>query len=123
MKLLFLTAAAVIAIPAAAQTTTTDPMTQDQTMDQTTTDPSAMDQTMSDQTTTTPMPAQSATGEDPVGGYMPPAPPVSGPVTPGTEVIFRPSAPPSQAFPPPPPMNEYPICKAGQFDNCRQRGG
>jgi hypothetical protein len=99
MKLLFLTAAAVIALPAAAQTTTSD-------------------QTTTDQTMTDPTPAQ-----DPPGGYMPPAPPLSGPVTPGTDVIFKASAPPSQAFPAPPPMDEYPICKPGQFDDCRQRGG
>jgi hypothetical protein len=115
MKLLFLTAAAVIAMPVAAQTTTSDPMTQDQTMDQTTTDSSTTAQTT---TMSDPTPAQ-----DPPGGYMPPAPPLSGPVTPETNVIFQPSAPPSQVFPAPPPMAEYPICEPGQFDNCRQRGG
>jgi hypothetical protein len=30
---------------------------------------------------------------------------------------------PTQAFPPPAPLANYPICKKGQYDQCRQRGG
>src|SRR3546814_17669183 len=100
MKLLFLAAAAAIAIPAAAQTTP-DPATQDQAtmptddsaMDQTTpteqTAPTTppMDQTAPttpDQTTTktapaTPMAAAPpADAQEPAGGYEPAAPPMKG---------------------------------------------
>lgn len=126
MKLLFLAAAAAIAVPAAAQTTTSDTMTQDQT----TADQSTQD-TMSTPAQTTPeaMPAQppmsapSADAADPAGGYAPSAPPMMGTPEPGANVIFQPSQSPDQAFPPPPPMQDYPVCKAGQTDNCRQRGG
>lgn len=30
-------------------------------------------------------------------------------------------AAPDQAFPPPAPLAEYPICKKGQTDHCKQR--
>jgi hypothetical protein len=30
---------------------------------------------------------------------------------------------PSEAYPPPPPLQHYPFCKRGQFDHCMQRGG
>ena len=30
---------------------------------------------------------------------------------------------PTEAYPPPAALPEYPICKPKQFDNCRQRGG
>jgi hypothetical protein len=115
------------------QTTPMDQATPDQTtppdqtmpMDET----PPMDQTtpMNQAPSTIPAPsmatAPSATAEDPVGGYMPTTPSMSGTAAPGANVIFQPSASPDQAFPPPPPLDEYPICKAGQFDNCRQRGG
>src|SRR3546814_3258090 len=108
MKLLFLAAAAAIAIPAAAQTTP-DPATQDQaTMP---TDDSAMDQTTPteqtapttppmeqtapttpDQTKTTPAPATpmaaapTADAQDPAGGCEPSAPPTKGTAQPGADV-------------------------------------
>jgi len=63
------------------------------------------------------------TGGDPIGGYQPAAPPMSAPPAPGQQVIFQPSVSPSQAYPPPAPLQSYPICKRGQYDNCRQRGG
>jgi hypothetical protein len=79
------------------------------------------------QTQSTQVDASASTGatpnQDPIGGYIPSEPALSGPVTPETIVTFRPSPPPSQVFPAPPPMNDYPICEPGQFDNCRQRGG
>ncbi|RIA46853.1 hypothetical protein DFR49_1413 [Hephaestia caeni] len=119
MKLLFLAAAAAIAIPAAAQTTP-DPATQDQaTMP---TDDSAVDQTTPAPATATAA-APSADAQDPAGGYEPSAPPMNGTPEPGANVVFQPSASPDQAFPPPPPLAEYPICKKNQTDNCRQRGG
>ncbi|NML06308.1 hypothetical protein [Sphingomonas sp. G-3-2-10] len=64
------------------------------------------------------------TVDDPKGGYQPAAPLFSTPPTPGAQVIFVPSTQtPAQAYPPPPPQATYPICKRGQYDNCRQRGG
>jgi hypothetical protein len=76
-----------------------------------------------------PMPAQSgmtpmaASGETPRGGYAPSTPPLSGTPTAGATVRVQPSMSPSEAFPPPAPKAEYPICKKGQTDGCRQRGG
>ncbi|HSX57534.1 MAG TPA: hypothetical protein VLG14_19700 [Sphingomonas sp.] len=68
-------------------------------------------------------PATAAT-EDPVGGYQPSAPLIQGDTSSGQKPIFQPNPQtPTQAFPPPPPLDKYPLCKKGQFDNCRQRGG
>lgn len=64
-----------------------------------------------------------STGETPKGGYMPSAPALSGTPTAGAPVRVQASMSPSQAFPPPAPKAEYPICKRGQTDGCRQRGG
>jgi len=36
--------------------------------------------------------------------------------------MMQPPAPP-QAAPAPAPLQSYPICKKGQYDKCRQRGG
>lgn len=58
------------------------------------------------------------------GGYMPAQPPIQGGAAPaGAQVVVQPSMSPSQAFPPPAPKQSYPICKKGQTDGCRQRGG
>jgi hypothetical protein len=70
------------------------------------------------ETTTT-----ASTTEDPVGGYQPATPPMSAPAAPGTTVVFQQAPAPDVAFPAPAPLAEYPICKKGQYDNCRQRGG
>ena len=62
----------------------------------------------------------------PMGGYAPAAPLFSTGTTPppGTQVVFVPSTQtPTEAFPPPAPKAAYPVCKRGQFDGCRQRGG
>ncbi|MCW3836232.1 hypothetical protein ACFQ1E_09280 [Sphingomonas canadensis] len=97
MKLLFLAAAIVVAAPAAAQTAPV------------------------------PAPAQgeeAPAADDPKGGYQPSAPLFSAPPVPGARIVFVPNPlTPDQAFPPPPPLPEYPVCKRGQYDNCRQRGG
>jgi hypothetical protein len=65
------------------------------------------------------------TEDDPKGGYQPAAPLFSGGTpTPGAQVIFVPNPQTaSEAYPAPAPLKHYPICKPGQFDNCRQRGG
>lgn len=63
-----------------------------------------------------------ATG-DPVGGYQPSQPATTGTPGPGANVVFQPAPPPSQAYPAPAPLESYPICKRGQYDKCRQRGG
>ena len=67
--------------------------------------------------------AAAPAGEDPAGGYQPSAPALSAQPQPGQQVIFQPSKSPAEAYPPPAPLQSYPICKKGQFDNCRQRGG
>ncbi|GGO96673.1 hypothetical protein [Stakelama pacifica] len=74
-----------------------------------------------DMSTTT---AQSASGDAAMpGGYEPSQPPMPMQPEPGQKVIFQPSPPVSQAFPPPAPKAEYPVCKRGETDGCRQRGG
>ena len=70
-----------------------------------------------------PTAAPAADGEDPKGGYQPANPPMQGTPQPGAQVIFQAAPPPSQAYPAPAPLQNYPICKKGQYDNCRQRGG
>lgn len=67
-----------------------------------------------------------ATTQQPVGGYAPATPLFSTGTTPppGARVVFVPNPQTAtEAFPPPPPQARYPICKRGQTDNCRQRGG
>lgn len=68
--------------------------------------------------------AAPAAAEDPVGGYQPSTPAIQGDTSSGQKPIFvaNPMTP-TQAFPPPPPLAKYPLCKKGQTDNCRQRGG
>lgn len=51
-------------------------------------------------------------------GYQPPPPP---PIPPGTPVMYVPAPPPDVAYPPPAPLADYPFCKKGQFDKCKQR--
>lgn len=68
-------------------------------------------------------PAAPATGADPVGGYQPSAPPLSGSPAAGQQVIFQASQSPDQAYPAPAPLAEYPVCKRGQTDKCRNPGG
>lgn len=58
-----------------------------------------------------------------MGGYQPDRPAMSGPVAPGQQVIFQAAPPPDVAYPAPPPLQHYPVCKKGQFDGCIQRGG
>lgn len=68
-------------------------------------------------------PAATAT-EDPIGGYQPTTPLLQGDTSSGQKPIFQANPQtPTQAFPPPPPLDKYPLCKKGQTDNCRQRGG
>jgi hypothetical protein len=86
----------------------------------------APDTTSQDAAAAAPAPAAAepaAPVADPVGGYQPTAPALSGTPEPGSQVIVNPSPSPSVAFPPPAPLKSYPVCKKGQFDDCRQRGG
>jgi hypothetical protein len=96
MKLILLAAAVAFAVPAMAQTTDTSTPAQDQSG----------------------MAADSAT---PAGGYQPAAPPLSGPVPAGATVVFQPSQSPTEAYPPPPAMAHYPMCKSGQTEGCMER--
>ena len=104
--------------PTAPQTT--DPMTPAPT------DPAApapMDPAMSSPTTATTS-APMTTDGDPVGGYQPSAPAIQGGAAqPGATVRFQPAPSAAQAYPAPAPLASYPVCKRGQYDNCRQRGG
>ena len=75
-------------------------------------------------TTTTSTTGEVQTVDDPKGGYAPAAPLFSQTPPPGATIVFVPNTQtPTQAFPPPAPLAKYPLCKKGQFDNCRQRGG
>ena len=58
-------------------------------------------------------------GETPVGGYGPTV--TNTPVTPGATVRFQAAPSPDQAYPAPAPMDKYPVCKKGQYDNCVER--
>jgi len=146
MKSILLAAAAMIATPAIAQTTTppTDSgstMPQDQTAPPTdsmgtttssdpamSTPPTASDPTMSSQsmptTQSSSMPAPTTGGDGtmatPAGGYQPSQPAMSGQMMPGATVRYQQAQDPNTAYPPPAPKASYPICKAGQFDGCMQ---
>lgn len=152
MKLIAMTAALAIATAAYAQDTTpqtaqpgmTQPGTTQPDANTPPSDPNApaatapaTDQPTAQDPAATAPPADSAMQQAPMagtptgtpggtetkGGYMPSTPPLSGPVQPGATVRVQPSMSPSQAFPPPAPKASYPICKKGQTDGCRQRGG
>lgn len=75
------------------------------------------------QTAPTPQPSAAEGDMTPVGGLQPATPPMASPPPPGAKIIFQPAPPPNVAFPPPAPLAEYPLCKKGQYDKCRQRGG
>jgi hypothetical protein len=82
--------------------------------------PAVAQETPAPQTAAT---TDAATTPDPVGGYQPSQPALSGTPQPGVKPTFVQAPSPDQAFPPPPPLAKYPICKRGQFDKCMQRGG
>lgn len=142
MKFMLLAATALLAAPVVAQDTTAPmqdaPTTMsDPTMQPGGTQPPAGDamgapgaagagQMQPGAPNSMPMPMSSAgtqtTGSGtPAGGYQPANPPMTG-GAPGAPVVFQPSQSPSQAFPPPAPQENYPVCKKGQYDKCRQRG-
>lgn len=59
-----------------------------------------------------------------LGGLAPGSPWPNGPPAPGQQVVFVPNPKtPNEAFPPPPPRENLPFCKRGQYDGCKQRGG
>lgn len=68
-------------------------------------------------------PMANAPAGDPTGGYQPSAPPLSGSPMAGQQVIFQAGPSPDQAYPAPAPLAEYPVCKRGQTDKCRNPGG
>ena len=130
MKLVLLAAAAMIAVPALAQTTPATPPA-DQTMPAG--DPAApTDASNPNQAAPAPIgsptqqapmaPPMTSTTGDPVGGYQPSMPAMSG-GTAGAAPVFRPAMSPDQAYPAPAPLAHYPMCKPGQFDKCMQGAG
>jgi hypothetical protein len=74
------------------------------------------------QTTTT---TTTTTADAPLGGYAPASPFGNGTAPPpGAQIMFVPNPQTAtEAFPPPAPLDHYPLCKRGQTDQCRQRGG
>ena len=64
--------------------------------------PAVAQETPVPQTTTT----TTTDATDPVGGYQPSQPALSGPLTPGVKPTFVQAPPPDQAFPPPPAARE-----------------
>ncbi|MET0309312.1 MAG: hypothetical protein ABW023_11445 [Sphingomonas sp.] len=73
------------------------------------------------QTTTT-----TTSADAPLGGYAPATPLFGTGSTPppGAQVVFVPnSQTATEAYPPPAPLDHYPLCRRGQTDECRQRGG
>ncbi len=116
------------AAPPPTDTTTTPPA--GSTMSPTT-QPAPMPNAPMNQTPTgqapmgqTPMTAPDGfQGKESSGGYMPANPPMAGMAQPGQQVQFVPAPPVAQAYPAPAPLQSYPICKKGQTDKCRQRGG
>lgn len=129
MKLILLAAAAVIATPVIAQTTPapTDSSTQSAPADAAApADPAApapaAGDPMAAQPAAAPAPGQPL-GTETAGGYQPAQPALSGPVQPGATVRFQQAPTPEQAYPAPAPLKSYPICKKGQYNQCRQRGG
>lgn len=143
MKSILLAAAALVATPAVAQmqpSGTADQTTPSTTMqgngaaspttDLTTRAPTtgaATGGSMSSSGATTPSASgtmvDGASAGDPPGGYMPASAALQGTPAPGAIVRFQKAPDPSVAFPPPAPMQDYPVCKKGQYDNCIQRGG
>jgi len=115
MKLILLAAVAAIASPAIAQQTPAGSTDATSTQTDTATAPA------SGASTSAPMTTGSG---DPVGGYQPTAPAVSG-GTPGASLppTFQAAPSPDQAYPAPAPLAKYPVCKKGQYDKCIQRGG
>ncbi|MDY0957323.1 hypothetical protein SOM26_01345 [Sphingomonas sp. CFBP8993] len=126
MKLVFLAATALMATPALAQTTTqTDTTAQAGAQTGTSTDATAQTGTSTDTATPGAMQANAAASAATMtaGGYQPAQPPMAAPPAPGAQIVFQQAPSPSQAYPAPAPLKSYPICKKGQYDQCRQRGG
>ncbi|BCI69791.1 hypothetical protein SUS17_415 [Sphingomonas sp. S17] len=119
MKLVFLAATALIAAPVFAQDTTqADAAAQTQAQGQASTTTSTTDGTMSAQAG-----MSASAGTETAGGYQPAQPALAGTPQAGAPIVFKQAPSPEQAFPPPAARESYPICKKGQYDQCRQRGG
>jgi hypothetical protein len=59
--------------------------------------------------------------EETPGGYEPARPPLPADLAPGTRVKFVPQQlTPTQAYPPPAPLESYPSCADARQDNCLQ---
>lgn len=122
MKLVFLVATALMAAPAMAQQTQTDTTAQAgmQAGASTQTDTTT---TQTDTSGSMQANAAATAGTMTAGGYQPAQPPMAAPPQPGAPIVFKQAPSPEQAYPAPAPLKSYPICKKGQYDQCRQRGG
>jgi hypothetical protein len=73
---------------------------------------------------TTPAPTSAAdartAAQGDLTGLQPSTPALQGTPQPGSPIVFVPSKPPSEAFPPPAPLDHYPICKRGHYDKCME---
>lgn len=122
MKFAFLAATALaFSVPAFAQDGNTTPPAGDDMM-QMQDDTMMDDPAMQTPPTADPMMQTAPGGMMSPGGYAPAAPPMAGMAQPGGQVVFRPSVPVAQAFPPPPPRDNYPVCRGNVQDACRNPG-
>lgn len=119
MKTFMLTIALAMGTTAIAQTTPPpgEPMNEP-TPDSTTTEP--MQEPMTEPTQ--PM-DPNMTPAPPADTMTPPPPAADMPMAPAGPVTVNPSVPVSQAFPPPAPRTDYPVCSRTVTDGCVQRAG
>lgn len=145
MRFTLLAAAAFIATPIIAQSTPPANNPSAQTTPSTTDSNAPADGTMQNAPQTAPAPMDpsmqstpaapadqsmqsgamttgGSTMGDPAGGYQPSRPAISGTAQPGQTVQYQAAPSPDQAYPAPAPMASYPVCKKGQYDNCREGG-
>ncbi len=66
--------------------------------------------------------AAATAGTMTAGGYQPAQPPMASPPAPGAPSSSS-RRQPVAGLSGPAPLKSYPICKKGQYDQCRQRGG
>ncbi|WP_298092271.1 hypothetical protein [uncultured Sphingomonas sp.] len=127
MKLILLAATAMFATPVIAQDTAPQTQTEAAADPAAAADPTAPEPAADPMQSAPPaaqtMGPQTTGGTATAGGYAPQGGAMQGTPQPGAQVVFRAAPSPSEAFPPPAAKDSYPVCKKGQYDGCRQRGG